>query len=266
MDTRQQRNPSVSSDERYTPQWIIDALGPFDLDPCAPLPNKRPYDIAPTCYTEHDDGLKQEWHGTVWLNPPCSRKLLTQFVMKMAEHNNGIALLVNRTDNVLFQDIIFQKAASLLFMRNRVKFTRPDGTTGNPFFGSVLVAFGTECDRRLQKCQIEGKYVSLNPQVVTATINGTDIVKALVANRVKKRKCGECAHFLRYRGDDEHSGDCVSVTMNKECYEGRNPFVDDIDPILQVEDYENACGLFTTRRTAHAKQWAESHKDLYADI
>ena len=24
------------SDEWYTPKWIIDALGPFDLDPCAP--------------------------------------------------------------------------------------------------------------------------------------------------------------------------------------------------------------------------------------
>jgi len=164
MDTRQQRNPSVSSYEWYTPKWIIDELGPFDLDQCAPLPHLRPYDIAPACYTEQDDGLKQEWRGVVWLNPPYSRKLLTLFVMKLAEHNNGIALLVNRTDNVLFQDVIFQKAASLLFMRNRVKFMRPDGTTGNPFFGSVLVAFGSECDRRLRRCSIEGKYVILNPQ------------------------------------------------------------------------------------------------------
>lgn len=34
MDTRQQHNPKVSPDEWYTPRWIIDTLGPFDLDPC----------------------------------------------------------------------------------------------------------------------------------------------------------------------------------------------------------------------------------------
>ena len=36
MDTRQQNNPAVSSDDWYTPKWIIDTLGPFDCDPCAP--------------------------------------------------------------------------------------------------------------------------------------------------------------------------------------------------------------------------------------
>jgi len=33
MDTRQQRNPTVSTDEWYTPRWIIDTLGPCDLEP-----------------------------------------------------------------------------------------------------------------------------------------------------------------------------------------------------------------------------------------
>ena len=33
MDTRQQRNPTVSAGEWYTPRWIIDTLGPCDLEP-----------------------------------------------------------------------------------------------------------------------------------------------------------------------------------------------------------------------------------------
>lgn len=33
MDTRQQRNPTVSTDDWYTPKWIIDTLGPCDLEP-----------------------------------------------------------------------------------------------------------------------------------------------------------------------------------------------------------------------------------------
>ena len=50
----------------------------------------------------------------------------------------------------------------MIFMRHRVRFIRPDGTTGSPFFGSCLVAWGTDCDRRLRQSGIDGKYVVLN--------------------------------------------------------------------------------------------------------
>ena len=162
MDTRQQKNPTVSPDEWYTPKWIIDTLGPFDLDPCAPPADVRPYEIAPTAYTRDDDGLSREWHGTVWMNPPYSRVPLRRFCERMARHGNGIALLVNRQDNLLWQEVIFPTAKSMMFMRHRVKFLRPDGTTGSPFFGSCLVAWGDNCDRRLRGSGIEGKYVVLN--------------------------------------------------------------------------------------------------------
>ena len=161
MDTRTQRNKAVSSDEWYTPRWLIDELGPFDLDPCAPTADARPFEIAPRCYTKDDDGLLQPWEGVVYMNPPYSRVLLRQFCEKMAKHNNGMALLKNQVDNLLFQDVIFPSAASMLFMRHRVKFIRPDGSSGNPFFGSCLVAWGHECDRRLRQSSIEGKYVVL---------------------------------------------------------------------------------------------------------
>ena len=162
MDIRQQKNPMVSSDDWYTPKWIIDTLGPFDCDPCAPPIEVRPYQIAPIAYTKQDDGLAHEWQGTVWMNPPYSRVLLRQFCEKMAAYGNGIALLVNRQDNLLWQEVIFPSAKSMIFMRHRVKFIRPDGTTGSPFFGSCLVAWGDECDLRLRNSGIEGKYVVLN--------------------------------------------------------------------------------------------------------
>ena len=162
MDKRQQKNPAVSSDNWYTPRWLIDALGPFDLDPCAAPEDVRPFQIAPTMWTEKDNGLAREWKGVVWMNPPYSRVLLRQFCERMTMHNNGIALLINRQDNVLWQEVIFPTAASMIFMRHRVHFIRPDGTTGKPFFGSCLVAWGHECDRRLRQSDIEGKYVVLN--------------------------------------------------------------------------------------------------------
>ena len=52
-----------------TPRWVIDTLGPFDLDPCA-APSPRPFDTAREHVTFPDDGLAASWHGMVWLNPP----------------------------------------------------------------------------------------------------------------------------------------------------------------------------------------------------
>lgn len=152
----------VSSDEWYTPRWILDELGPFDTDPCAAPGMVRPFQTAPICWTKDDDGLTQSWHGVVWLNPPYSLAPLRQFCERMATHNNGIALLMNRQDNLLWQEVIFPTAKSMIFMRHRVKFITPDGKTGTPFFGSCLVAWGNEADRRLRECHIEGKYVVLN--------------------------------------------------------------------------------------------------------
>ena len=79
----------------------------------------------------------------------------------------------------------------------------------------------------------------------------------------EKRKCGQCAHYMPYCGSDEHSGDCGSVTFNKECYEGQNPFQDTDIPLVQVEEDETACGLFSKRRTAHVKKWKKAHPEWY---
>ena len=149
------------SDEWYTPKWVIDALGPFNLDPCSPA--ERPFDTAAVHWTKSQDGLLMPWGtGRVWLNPPYSKDLLRSFVEKLAAYGNGIALLKNRTDNVLFHEVIFPKADSMLFVRKRIQFLTPDGKKGNPFFGSVLIAFGHHNDEVLRSCSIEGKYVRRN--------------------------------------------------------------------------------------------------------
>lgn len=98
----------------------------------------------------------------MWLNPPYSKPLIDLFVKKMAENNNGIALLYNRCDNVMFQEVIFKKASAIFFMRKRVKFYRPDGTQGgSPGTGSVLVAFGESNAKVLENLKIPGKFIRL---------------------------------------------------------------------------------------------------------
>lgn len=149
-----------STDEWYTPREIIDELGPFDTDPCAPvLPLWR---TARIMYDKNDNGLEREWTGRVWLNPPYSRPLIERFVERMAEHNNGIALLYNRCDSRMFQDIIFQKATGMKFLKHRIRFFRPDGTRGgSPGCGSILVAFGEDNAEVIRTCSLAGKYVKL---------------------------------------------------------------------------------------------------------
>lgn len=38
-----------------TPKWIIDALGPFDMDPC--VPDHMPWSTATRMVTKAEDGL-----------------------------------------------------------------------------------------------------------------------------------------------------------------------------------------------------------------
>lgn len=150
-----------STDEWYTPKEIIDALGEFDLDPCAPM---RPlWRTARVMYNKEQDGLKQKWEGRVWLNPPYSRPTIEHFITRMVEHNNGIALLFNRLDNKMFQDVVFPKAKGILFMKGRIKSHREDGTIGeSPGCGSILVAFGEENAETLRSSNIEGRYIQVN--------------------------------------------------------------------------------------------------------
>lgn len=160
MNTSFERS-AKATDEWYTPLGIITYFGEFDLDPCAPVdPLWR---TAKIMYNKNDDGLSKEWHGRVWLNPPYSRPLITQFVKKMSEHGNGIALLFNRCDNAMFHDIIFPTATAMKFLRKRIRFYRPDGTRGDsPGCGSVLIAWGEDNADIIRDCELEGKYVRLN--------------------------------------------------------------------------------------------------------
>ena len=66
------QSAKMKNDEWLTPPEILRALGPFDLDPCAPI--ARPWETAATHYTAEDDGLSKPWAGRVWCNPPFGRE------------------------------------------------------------------------------------------------------------------------------------------------------------------------------------------------
>ena len=152
---------TVGSSEWYTPKEIIECLGEFDLDPCAPM--KPLWPTAKVMFNKEDDGLAQEWSGRVWCNPPYKQPLLTKFCERMAEHHNGILLTFARVDNRLFQGTLLPNCDAILFLRHRIRFYRPDGTRGDsPGNGSCLIAFGEHNVKALEESGLTGFLMKRN--------------------------------------------------------------------------------------------------------
>ncbi|NCA80437.1 MAG: adenine methyltransferase [Sphingobacteriia bacterium] len=131
-----------NNDEWLTPPKLIKALGVFDLDPCSPI--NRPWDTANQHYTVDDDGLNNDWHGRVWLNPPYGRDTF-KWMEKLANHKSGIALIFARTETKGFHEQIWNKASSIFFFEGRIKFHYVDGTQGQAANApSCLVSYSEE--------------------------------------------------------------------------------------------------------------------------
>lgn len=146
------------SQVHLTPRWLIDALGPFDLDPCAADP--RPWDCARRNLTAADDGLAHDWTGRVWLNPPFDRREVARWIERLACHGDGIALLHARTETTWFRPV-WSRADGILFLARRLHFCRPDGTEQPANSGAppVLAAFGAANYAALRRAKIPGNLV-----------------------------------------------------------------------------------------------------------
>lgn len=151
---------NMKKDEWLTPPEIIQALGKFDLDPCHPI--NAPWVFCENYYTVNDDGLKQEWNGRVWMNPPYG-KYATKWLDKLASHKNGIALIFARTETKMFFDHVWQKADAVLFLKGRLFFHHVSGekAAANAGAPSVLIAYGKENVEILRNCKIEGFFIDL---------------------------------------------------------------------------------------------------------
>jgi len=155
-----QRAYEGQTNEWLTPKWVIDKLGPFDLDPCAST--VRPWDTARKYYTAKEDGLLQDWEGCVWLNPPYGSHT-GKWLDRLAKHGNGISLIFARTDTDMFHRHIFEKADGILFIEGRLTFCYTSGKPGSSNSGgpSVLVSYGNECTNRMIQSGIKGRFLRL---------------------------------------------------------------------------------------------------------
>lgn len=151
----------MKNDEWLTPPAILKALGPFDLDPCAP--RERPWPMADQHYTADDDGLAQPWVGRVWCNPPYGLEAAA-WLARLADHGDGIALIFARTETDMFFRTVWERADAVLFIRGRLHFHYVDGrrAAANGGAPSCLVAYGQRNVQALADSGIAGQLVHLN--------------------------------------------------------------------------------------------------------
>lgn len=154
-----------TKDEWLTPPHLIAALGRFDLDPCSPPAERRPWLTADSHYSLPLDGLALTWWGRIWCNPPYGKETF-KWLAKLAAHGRGTALIFARTETKGFHREIWEKADAVFFFEGRIKFYHSDGTEGDmPNAPSCLVAYGAFDVEKIRQAHaaklIKGKLVLL---------------------------------------------------------------------------------------------------------
>jgi transcriptional regulator with XRE-family HTH domain len=127
-----------------TPTWLAQALteavGAFDLDPCAATLDRRRARIkAKILLTEADDGLSVPWIGKVFVNPPYGRGISNWIRKCFEEGQRGclvIGLIPARPDSNHWHDYVAGHA-DVFMLRGRLKFG--DGENSAPFPSAIIV-------------------------------------------------------------------------------------------------------------------------------
>lgn len=158
------QSAAMLTDTWLTPPHILEALGEFDLDPCA-APDPKPWLTARNYYTLPLDGLALPWFDRVWLNPPYSREA-AKWLRKLADHGTGTALVFARTETSWFVESVWERATAVLFLHGRLHFHHADGTraVANAGAPSCLVAYGEKDADILSECGLAGTFVRLRPR------------------------------------------------------------------------------------------------------
>jgi len=129
---------SSKTDEWETPQWFFDKLNAefhFELDVCATPENAK----CARYFTPEQDGLKQEWRGVCWMNPPYGREIgkwVKKAYESALEGATVVCLVPARTDTAWWHDYCMQ--GEIRFVRGRLKF---GNASENAPFPSVVVVF-----------------------------------------------------------------------------------------------------------------------------
>ncbi len=136
---------SSATDLWATPQAFFDkynAIYCFTADVCALPSNAK----CNKFFTPEQDGLKQNWNGVCWMNPPYGRSIKNWVKKAYESALNGatvVCLLPSRTDTAWWHDYCIK--GQIEFIRGRLKF---GNATNSAPFPSAVVVFSPEILRK----------------------------------------------------------------------------------------------------------------------
>lgn len=143
---------SDESDGWYTPSWLLDdvrrMLGAIDCDP-ATCEAAQAVVQAKTWYTQHENGLLQQWAGRLYLNPPYSAP--TPWIKKALMHYqdgdvSAALILTNSYTETGWWQLLAEHGTMLMF-RGRLNFWHPAKTATQNRTGQTLCYLGQDGEK-----------------------------------------------------------------------------------------------------------------------
>ena len=134
----------------YTPVEYIESaryvMGSIDLDPASSEIAQQTVN-ATQFYTIDNCGLKQEWEGNTWLNPPYSMPEIQHFIDKLLESNlsQWIVLTNNSSDTGWFHKLL-ERCSATCFTKGRVGFISPTSEKMATRQGQTFFYYGENKD------------------------------------------------------------------------------------------------------------------------
>jgi len=131
---------SSERDDWETPYEFFkkyDDIYHFDLDVCASENNHK----CTRYFTKEEDGLKQTWRGTCWMNPPYGREIykwMEKAYLSSQEGATVVCLVPSRTDTQWWHD--YAMKGEIEFIKGRLKFVGAKHSA--PFPNAVVVFKG----------------------------------------------------------------------------------------------------------------------------
>jgi hypothetical protein len=147
---------SDRSVEWYTPSRYVESArrvlgGTIDLDPCS-CTEAQEQVRAEQYFTREQDGLSQEWHGTIWANPPYAARDVSAFVTKLLKEYADLrvtsaVLLTNAYSDTGWFHEAAAACRAICLTKGRIYFSRPGAVQpAQPSFGSAFFYYGDQID------------------------------------------------------------------------------------------------------------------------